>query len=66
MCIMLYTIVTDTKVYIYIYIYIHSLYSFYLRKYYEKCIIGKVIGIDIFLLVKKYWIVHLYFGHWDN
>ena len=49
MCIMLYTIVTDTKVYIYIYIYIHSLYSFYLRKYYEKCIIGKVIGIDIFV-----------------
>ena len=49
MCIMLYTIVTDTKVYIYIYIYIHSLYSFYLREYYEKCIIGKVISIDIFV-----------------
>ncbi len=43
MCIMLYTIVADTKVYIY------SLYSFYLRKYYEKCIIGKVISIDIFV-----------------
>ena len=27
----------------------NSLYSFYLRKYYEKCIIGKVIGIDIFV-----------------